>query len=299
VLQPVLDDPETGEVVVVVDGSHDGSFELLAAMSATDPRVRPIFQKNAGDGAARKRGIEEARLDVVVVLDDDVIAAPGLIGAHARHHEVDDGSEGPVGRVVLGYMPTDVPNPRRPGQVATILYAAEYESQCRLYDDDPASILRDFWMGNFSMPRQGAVAVGLNAELDLGRHADRDFGLRCRAAGFEAVFDRSLLAAHSHRRTLRQFAAENRRSGADRVKMRRAYPGLALDEAAGDGGPEGRPGGERVVRRLVGSPFLRPLCTPLAMAACFVAGQLRLWRLETVAARVLRRIEMSYGARSV
>jgi hypothetical protein len=294
VLQPVLEDPDTGEVVVVVDGSHDGSFELLSEWSRTEPRLRPVFQENAGDGAARQRGLEAARFDVVVVLDDDVIASPGLIGAHARHHR-DDNGEG-VGRVVLGYMPTGVPQPRQPGQVTTILYAQEYEAQCRVYEQDPESILRGFWMGNFSMPRQGAVAVSLAMQFGLGRHADREFGLRCRTAGFEATFDRSLLAVHSHRRSLRRFAAENRASGADRMTLRQAYPELALDEAADDGGPEGRPGVARVVWRLVGSSLLRPLCAPLAMATCFVAGRLRLWRLETVAARVLRRIELSYGA---
>jgi Glycosyl transferase family 2 len=289
----VLDDPATGEVVVVVDGSHDGSFELLTEWSLVEPRIRPVFQDNAGDGAARRRGLEEARFDIVVVLDDDVIATPGLVGAHAGHHT--DG----VDRVVLGYMPTAVPQPRRPGQVTTILYAQEYEAQCRRYEDDPDSILRDFWMGNFSMPRPGAVAVSRELRLDLGRHADREFGLRCRTAGFGAVFDRSLLAAHSHRRSLRRFATESRHSGADRVTLHSAYPGLALDDAAADGGPEGRPGVQRTVLRLAGSSLLRPLCAPLVMAVCFGAGRARLWPLETTTARLLRRIEMSYGARSV
>ncbi len=121
ILTPVLEDPGTGEVVVVVDGSRDGSFEMLQEWSLVEPRIRAIFQENAGDSAARQKGIEEAKFDVVVVLDDDVVASTGLIGAHARHHT--DRKR----RLVLGYMPTRVPQPRSPGQVATVLYAEEYE----------------------------------------------------------------------------------------------------------------------------------------------------------------------------
>ena len=104
ILHPVLDDPLTGEVVVVVDGSRDGSFEMLQEWSLADPRLRPIFQENAGDAAARQRGIEAASFDVVVVLDDDVVVSAGTIGGHARHHA--DGKR----LLVLGYMPTRVPN---------------------------------------------------------------------------------------------------------------------------------------------------------------------------------------------
>ena len=199
ILRPALDDPETGEVVVVVDGSRDGSFEMLQEWSRFEPRIRAIFQDNAGDAAARQRGIEEAKFDVVVVLDDDVVASAGLIGAHAKHHA--DGRR----RLVLGYMPTHVPEPRGPGQVATVLYAEEYEEQCRKYEEDPDSILRSFWMGNMSLSRVGALEVGFGTKLFIRRHSDMEFGIRCKRAGFEAVFDRSLLAQHSHSRNLKQF----------------------------------------------------------------------------------------------
>jgi Glycosyl transferase family 2 len=288
VLEPVLDDPATGEVVVVVDGCLDGSFEMLQEWSRFEPRIRPIFQDNAGDSAARQKGIEASRFDVVVVLDDDVIASSGLIGAHARYHAAG------TRRLVLGYMPTRVPRPRGPGEVATVLYAEEYEEQCRIYDKDATSVLRSFWMGNISLDRVGALEVGFRTRLSIRRHSDMEFGIRCARSGFEAVFDRSLLAEHSHSRNLRQFAAEARSGGEARERLMQEYPDLATDidpmnEVSRT---------QRVLVRVVGSAWIRPFSVRMAMAATTGAGRLRLWRIETACAKTVRRIEIHHGFRT-
>jgi len=70
-LDRVLASPWVAEVVVVDDGSTDGTRDLLAGVD--DPRVRVLLQdRNRGKGAAVRRGFSEATADYVIVQDADL-----------------------------------------------------------------------------------------------------------------------------------------------------------------------------------------------------------------------------------
>jgi glycosyltransferase involved in cell wall biosynthesis len=57
------------ELIIVNDGSTDNGPEIVRNIN--DPRIRLLDQENAGVSAARNRGIEEARSDLIAFLDAD------------------------------------------------------------------------------------------------------------------------------------------------------------------------------------------------------------------------------------
>lgn len=59
------------EAVVVDDGSTDDTARVIAERYGVDPRVRYVYQKNAGVSAARNRGLEVAAGDYIALLDSD------------------------------------------------------------------------------------------------------------------------------------------------------------------------------------------------------------------------------------
>jgi polyisoprenyl-phosphate glycosyltransferase len=74
-------DGEIWELVVVDDGSRDGTREALADLSGADPRVRVVtLSRSFGHQAALTAGLDHARGDVVVMLDGDLQDPPELIG---------------------------------------------------------------------------------------------------------------------------------------------------------------------------------------------------------------------------
>lgn len=71
IVDRVLASPYTTEVIVVDDGSVDGTRQLLRTF--TDPRIRVILhERNRGKGAALKSAFEAASGDYVIIQDADL-----------------------------------------------------------------------------------------------------------------------------------------------------------------------------------------------------------------------------------
>lgn len=68
------------EVIIVNDGSRDGTGAICDALAASDPRVRVIHKQNGGPGAARNTGIEAAAGTYLAFVDSDDTVAEDMYG---------------------------------------------------------------------------------------------------------------------------------------------------------------------------------------------------------------------------
>ena len=180
---------ESFEVVVVDDGSDDGTAHFLSG-ARFHFSLRVVYhEKNRGRAAARNSGIRQARGRVVVFLDDDMEVTPGLLTAHLRKQ-----AEGHK-LVVLG-------NICRSLKVAGTALVRYLDSRgvYKLKPGQPVPF-RYFRSNNVSVERDFLLVVGLFDEgfRQYGGE-DLELGYRLSLAGAKFVYAPQ---AQSHRRDYR------------------------------------------------------------------------------------------------
>ena len=71
------------EVVLVDDGSTDGTLEWLESHKSEFPHVRSLSQDHMGPAAARNLGVEQAHGDTIIFIDSDLVVTEHFLQAHA------------------------------------------------------------------------------------------------------------------------------------------------------------------------------------------------------------------------
>jgi glycosyltransferase involved in cell wall biosynthesis len=289
-IKSVLDDPATAEIVVVVDGSSDGSMELLEQLSRTEPRVKPAFIQHRGLNAALQTGVERATSEIILILDDDLEASPGLVSGHAQHHVAASNL------VVLGYSRVACSDAPVGDEVTASLYEEAYERSCRSFERRPEDILLHLYGGHMSIRRSECLRVGVYSERFHERyHPDREFGIRCMKAGLVGRFDRSLVARHHYARTLSQFRKDSRSQGSATAVIHSLHPDV-LGPVDPNASLTGAPAVARRVIRLSRSRPAYYVASASIASAVRLLGKLNARSLQRDAAKLLARVEHQRGS---
>lgn len=194
------------EVLVVDNASADGTPEYLSSLGDSgDPRLRVFLQeKNLGFPAANNVGIREAKGEIIVLLNNDTVVPPGMIGRIVRPL-LRDTSVGLVcpttnfcgneARVEPGYEDLS-------GLPAFAAQRA-HEHAGRLLDLSVAA------MYCVAARREVVEEVGLLDEaFGIGMFEDDDYSLRVRQAGYRVVCAEDAYIHHVGQGSFRKLSAE-------------------------------------------------------------------------------------------
>jgi GT2 family glycosyltransferase/peptidoglycan/xylan/chitin deacetylase (PgdA/CDA1 family) len=242
--------PPSFEVVVVVDGSNDGTAAALRALELPFA-LGVVEQPNRGRAAACNRGAAAAEGEWLLFLDDDMEADPHLLAEHERNHRM--GAD-----VVVGHIP--VHEDSRPGFLTKAVAAWSEDRAARLGEQNGELGLDDLLTGQMSIRRDVFLRVGGFDESFTRDGAyggeDLDLGRRLLDAGCRVVFEPAAISRQRYVVTPREYLRQWRDWGRASVLLARAHP----DHAEAIFRHR-----ETVFDRLAGRP-LRPLLRELVLA---------------------------------
>lgn len=209
-------DPSSFEVIVVDDGSRDGTAEMVGEQR-TPFECRLIRRPNRGQASALNAGIEAARAPLCLVMDDDLIASPGLVAAHLGAH---DGADERLAIGALSQHPVEDPRD---------WYAHAFaESWNRRHGEltrRPA-YWSDCYGANFSVATARLREVGgFDAELPAGY--DLELAYRLVEAGCEPRYVAAAEAVHDDGKSGRRIVADQHRYGTVCPALVRLHPGMS------------------------------------------------------------------------
>ena len=221
------------EVVVAVDGSADGTTEMLAGLE-TAYELRTVVGPKRGRAGACNAAIAEAGGEVLVILDDDMEAAPRMLESHLEHHPPDS-------RVcVMGAVPVVL---TESSTSAARHVKANFDLHLsRLSDPEHRRLPRSFYTGNASLRAEVMREVGgFDEGFGIYGNEDVELALRLRGVGVSIEFDPEALARQSYDKDLKGLESDTYEKGGTTVMLARRHPEVFADLRLADAGDASRP----------------------------------------------------------
>jgi GT2 family glycosyltransferase len=180
------------ELIVVDNGSTDGSREYLEALDARDARVRLLAnEENVGFPAACNQGLATARGEHLVLLNSDTMVPGGWLSRLTSHL---DAGEGALVGPVTNRIGNEAEVVTRYDTYGDFLREAGARAMSRR---GQAFEIQTLTMFCLAMRRDAWKAIGsLDESYGVGTLEDDDYSMRARRAGFRLLCAEDVLVHH-------------------------------------------------------------------------------------------------------
>jgi len=208
--------PDDVEVLVIDDGSTDGT-EAVVAGSSSDDRLRYVRQDNLGAGSARNHGAQLAQGDILVFLDADIVLDSDALAVHQDAHSQFDRS------LMISRILPMTPNPHG-------LEDLLFQETMDFGGTDKVMTWRHAITQCLSIRREHFVEVG-GFDTNLRRCQDIEFGYRAVQQGLLVRYLSQCHARHNHSMSLDERCRVERNNHRGYAALFRKHPGLTTELA--------------------------------------------------------------------
>jgi GT2 family glycosyltransferase len=204
------------EVIVSIDGSDDGTSEMIGQFPASY-RLVVSHQHHKGRAAACNAGIKLARGELVVLLDDDMEPVPGFLAAHRQAHAA-------ASRLgVLGAVPISLEQ-SSPPVVQYIGWKFNQHLE-NLAQPGYQFKLTHFYSGNFSIRRELLLKVdAFDEAFETYGNEDLELSVRLSEAGVQLKYCPEALAHQYYTKDFAALARDNIAKGYTAVLLATKHP---------------------------------------------------------------------------
>ncbi|HVY56130.1 MAG TPA: glycosyltransferase family 2 protein [Thermodesulfobacteriota bacterium] len=204
------------EVIVSIDGSEDGTLEMVSEFESPY-ELRYVWGQNEGKASACNRAIDALNGEIVVMIDDDMEPTAELLKAHYESHQKNPRT------VVIGAAPIELNGKETP----IVAYIAHKFNTHLERISQPGFKIRiwDFYGGNFSIDKKVLSEVGnFDESYKVYGFEDVEFANRLLKSDVKLIYSSDAKCIQYYVDDYQDAARKMINSGKNAIHLISAYP---------------------------------------------------------------------------